>query len=325
MSLRCSKLNVNLGGEPFKLGLLILGYSLMTWIGMFIFGKHVWLSKGEVFSVLFSLFSRFSPTEVRVTNSENNCGTCEAKCEPVGLECVDCYACLENAETEKREFNLRPYALGLIRPGALPNSMMAFVILALAIVSFDGLSETTAWNSVLRFFQDNFSPGVNDVVNTFGLIFAPIGFLLVYLFFSWLMKRFSKTSESSWELARLFVFSMVPIALAYNVSHYISYLIVQGQAVISLVSDPFGFGWDLFGTADHWINLNVANSKYIWFTSVAVIVLGHVIGVYLAHLVAFREFRNKSFALKSQYPMLGLMVAYTATSLWIISQPLVQP
>jgi hypothetical protein len=51
-------------------------------------------------------------------------------------------------------------------------------------------------------------------------------------------------------LAAAYAFSLVPIALAYQMAHYYTYLLIQGQMIISLVSDPLGWGWNLFGTAD---------------------------------------------------------------------------
>ena len=57
---------------------------------------------------------------------------------------------------------------------------------------------------------------------------------------------------------------------------------------------------------------------------VILIVLGHVIAVYLAHLRAGERFKTARNALLSQYPMLLLMVAYTMTSLWILAQPITE-
>ena len=55
----------------------------------------------------------------------------------------------------------------------------------------------------------------------------------------------------------------------------------------------------------------------------AAIVLGHIIAVYIAHVISLRTVSNHSSALRGQYPMLLLMVSYTVTSLWIIAQPIV--
>jgi hypothetical protein len=120
------------------------------------------------------------------------------------------------------------------------------------------------------------------------------------------------------------VFSLIPIALAYNLAHFLSFLLIQGQLIIPLASDPFGAGWDLFGTADYVINIGVINARFVWFFSVAVIVAGHVIAVYLAHVQAMQLFSNRSLVIKSQLPMLGLMVLYTVVSLWIVSRPIVE-
>jgi hypothetical protein len=107
-------------------------------------------------------------------------------------------------------------------------------------------------------------------------------------------------------------------------AHYLTYLLTQGQLLIPLASDPFGFGWDLFGTADYRVDLNLVGARFAWYTAVAAIVIGHVIAVWVAHIVALRLFRSHAVALRSQYPMLALMVGYTAISLWILAQPIVE-
>ena len=53
------------------------------------------------------------------------------------------------------------------------------------------------------------------------------------------------------------------------------------------------------------------------------IVTGDIAAVYLAHTMAMRMFGDARAALRSQFPMLVLMVGYTVTSLWIIAQPIV--
>lgn len=51
---------------------------------------------------------------------------------------------------------------------------------------------------------------------------------------------------------------------------------------------------------------------------------GHVIAVYLAHVVALRLLGDSRRVQRSQYPILVLMILYTVSSLWIISQPIVE-
>ncbi len=117
--------------------------------------------------------------------------------------------------------------------------------------------------------------------------------------------------------------SLVPIAIAYHLSHYLSYLLIAGQNIIPLVSDPFGMGWDLFGTAAYTVDIGIVNARMIWYVSVTAIVVGHVLAVCIAHVMAVRVFRARAQVICSQIPMLILMVGYTMVSLWILSQPIV--
>jgi hypothetical protein len=124
-------------------------------------------------------------------------------------------------------------------------------------------------------------------------------------------------------VAYAFVLSLVPIAVAYHLAHYFSLLLTAGQFVIPLASDPFGFGWNLFGTAGYKVDLGILSPYVLWYSAVVLIVAGHAIAVFVAHLEAWRLFGNQRDALASQVPLLVLMVAYTMLSLWILAQPIV--
>ena len=311
---------------PFKLALLVLLYSAITWAGMLAFGKHQWLRHGETFSVLFGFFARFSPTEVRVDDGRL-CRACGMECYLAEDGCVDCYECFERASPDRREFNLRPFAVGLALPRPVSAGTAFFVILALATVTFDGLTATPLWVDIRTELLSPASAfGVDPlkVVDTLALVLFPVLFFAVYAAFSWAIRQLSGQRVPVDQVVRAFVFSLDPIALAYNTAHFLSLLAIQGQLIFPLVSDPFGFGWDLFGTSDYRIDITVVNAKFIWFMSVSAIVLGHIVSVYLAHVVSLRRMADHSMALRSQYPMLVLMVFYTATSLWIIAQPIVK-
>jgi hypothetical protein len=125
-------------------------------------------------------------------------------------------------------------------------------------------------------------------------------------------------------LARRFAFSLVPIAIAYNVAHYLSFLLIQGQYLIPLASDPLGRGWNLLGTAGYRVNIAVIGARFEWYAAVSVIVLGHITAVWHAHRTAQHAIAAPRQALASQYPMTALMVAYTVTSLSILAAPVVE-
>lgn len=310
---------------PAHLAGLALAYSIVTWAGMYLFGKERWLRHGEAFSLAFGVLARFAPTEVRVARPAV-CEACGLGCRDRDGECVNCYDCFGRAAGADREWNLRPWAVGLLRNEAVSPSMAAFVLLMLSAVTFDGFMATPAWGGLEGFLAA--LAGVSGahliLVQTLGLVSFPVLFLGAYLAVSKLMGAASGGRLGTGELARGFVFTLVPIALAYHLAHYLSYLLIQGQLIIPLASDPFGFGWNLLGTAGYRIDIGVVGARFAWYTAVTAIVLGHIVAVYLAHAVAVRVFEARGAAVRSQYPMSALMVGYTVVSLWILAQPIVE-
>jgi hypothetical protein len=289
---------------PANVARLGLGYSVLTWLGMFLFGREAWLRSGEVFAVYFGLLARLAPTEVRVTGA--------------------------GAAAAVRELNLRPPAAGLLDARPAPVSTAAFALVMLATVTFDGLRETPLWAGVLTRLSRPGEP-LSDAVwyasGTAGLLLLPCLFGAVVLGAGAAMARLTRGAArpgSAGELARLFVLTLLPIAFAYHLAHYLSYLLVAGQLVIPLASDPFGYGWDLFGTAHYKVDAGLVGARFAWYTSVVVIVLGHVLAMYLAHRIALDRFGDPRTARRSQYPLAALMVAYTMVSLWILAQPVVE-
>jgi hypothetical protein len=115
-----------------------------------------------------------------------------------------------------------------------------------------------------------------------------------------------------------FAHSLVPIAFAYVVAHYFSFLLIEGQIGIVALSDPFGRGWNLFGTADHLIDIALLSATTIWYVQVLAIVTGHVGGVILAHDRAIAAY-PPGVAIRTQYALLAVMIVFTASGLLILS------
>lgn len=294
---------------PQVLATLILVYSGLTWLGMAAFGRDNWLEKGEAFSLAFGVFGRFAP---------------------IGRHSRD------GADGQPGGWYLRPFSSGLIMDRPCHSSMTAFVLLMLSTVTFDGLKETPTWTAFLRWAALKRSYhstrlALHDIgldfllfVETLMLVLIPLVFFFVYKVFSRFTGIATGSKRPDSEIAGLFVFSLVPIAIAYHLAHYLSYVLVAGQQIIPLASDPLGFGWDLFGTADYQVDIAIVGAKFVWYTAVVAIVAGHVIAVAVAHFIALRVFNTAQASLRSQYPLLTLMVGYTVASLWILSQPIIE-
>ena len=308
---------------PRALGWILICYTAYNFAGMSRYGRDVWLRNAEGFTVVYGFMSRFAITEARVPRSV--CRACSGVggCPAGADDCVDCYQCYRAAPPAQRELNLRPPCVGLNRLGDVTTPALCLVILLLSTVSFDGLSATPEWVVFSTQFLLQLPTVGGYVANLVGAIGLPIVFGLLYLATCRIMGAMSGQAQPEYrELARAFVFSLLPIALAYHYAHFLGFLLINGQRFIVLASDPFGWGWDLFGTADAIINIGVLSPVFIWYFSISAIVIGHVAGVYLAHVQAVRLYSNRRAALLSQAPMLALMVCYTCASLWIISRPI---
>jgi hypothetical protein len=123
------------------------------------------------------------------------------------------------------------------------------------------------------------------------------------------------------ELRTGFAHTLIPIALAYIVAHYFSFFVFQEQAQFGyLLSDPLGTGHtNLFGTVNNEVDYKLLSANMIWYVQVAALVVGHVIGLMLAHdraLVYWPDYRK---ATASQYWMLAVMVAFTCFGLYLLS------
>lgn len=138
-----------------------------------------------------------------------------------------------------------------------------------------------------------------------------------YWLASWAAARLAPgESLTATAVARSFAHTLVPIAFAYAFAHYFTLVIFEGQILFSAISDPFGRGWNLFGTATWSVNFWLSPNS-IWYIQVVAIVGGHLAAVILAHDRSLAIFPREDAA-KSQYAMLALMVALTVFGLTLL-------
>ena len=123
--------------------------------------------------------------------------------------------------------------------------------------------------------------------------------------------------------------ALVPIAFGYLLAHNAAYLLVNSQLMLPLLGNPVGMqSWPVhlpYPFNDSYEpNHTFLPSAFYWYLGVVVIVAVHVVAVVLAHLHLAGSARNQRRARRSEHPWLVAMVTYTALSLYLIAQPLVQ-
>ena len=197
----------------------------------------------------------------------------------------------------------------------------------LSTVLFDGMLGGQVWWLTQRAITRALPQFVDDngyILGTIGLIGVWLLFLAAYRLTCEITAPARRCGRRRRTLARAFALTLVPIAVAYNVAHNFSSLLVQGQQLIPLLSDPLGLKWDLFGAATYRPDIGIIDARITWYVAISAIVTGHVISVWLAHRVALREFATPRRAVIASIPLTMLMVIYTAISLSVIAEPMVK-
>jgi hypothetical protein len=280
---------VAVGLDPHAAALAAALYSVYTLAMMALFGVEQWCRTGEIFSVYFGMFGRL--------------GSFGTKDGRLGVR--------------------RPFAAATTW-ATVPGSA-AVVIASIATTSFDGAQEGAFKGALESTFNHLVDAGLGltaalRTTDTIFILLTFAGVALVYLI--GVRGMAGVPGAPSFEKLRSgFAHTLIPIAFAYLVAHYFSLFVFQEQAQFTyLLSDPLGTGTtDLFGTASSGIDFQLLSANAIWYVQVGALVIGHVVGLTLAHDRATAYWGDYRQAARSQYWMLAVMVAFTCFGLYLLS------
>jgi hypothetical protein len=279
--------------RPIVTGVALLVYAVITALAGMLFGAEAWLTRGEMFSVLYSTWGRLGWWRFGRPGRSGFLG---------GLE---------------QDFEASV-------------SRITFVFLLLMSVTFDGLLATPAWKRLELQLPPSFSVGSARYIAIAEAAFITLVFLAWVVFgtFSRAVRQVGRLSGSLNRTVVTLIPSLLPIAFGYLVAHNFDYLLVNGQLLIPLSGNPFGInGWQWLPAPfndSYEIHRQPVPSAAIWYFQVALIVLVHIAAVVVAHRHLARVTRTKVEAQRSEWPWIAAMVAYTMTSLWLLAQPIVK-
>jgi len=278
---------------PTRVATIALLWTVLNLLGMFLFGKGQWQKRGDIFSLYFSMLGQF------------------------GI-----FTFCKKTSTLK----LRLPGEGILLDSNLWQSVSgvaAFIIAMLSIVLFDGLHGSSAWELFVKLIQTLGLIQLSSsdyALGTTGLLFVWLFFVGLFYISCLISSQFTSISAS--HLTNIFSAALIPIAVAYLFAHNFSSLAIQGQSMIFLASDPLGWGWDLFGTANFHPNIGLIDAGTTWYLAVTSIVLGHVIALLLNHFIAMRIVGSTRMAALITIPQTILMIMFTMLSLVIIAEPM---
>jgi hypothetical protein len=283
--------------DPERLAWALAIYTVFNIAACVVFGYETWTRRGECLSVFLGMIARMAMLEADEADAAG-----------------------------RRRLRLCVPGAKLANATALPLTGAAFLLLALSTVSFDGLMLTFFWLSAIGVNPLEF-PGRSEVmaantIGLFGMFAALAGVFFASIFIG---ERLAGAKLSYAKTAGRLVWSIIPISLVYHFSHYLGALLVDGQYALAALSDPLIRGWDLFGTAGLHVQAGLvlgARATWIfWNVQAGAIILGHLIAIAMAHVIAYRIHGSARKAALSQVALALLMVFYTAFGLWLLASP----
>ena len=282
--------------DPRKLTILVIFSWLVGFVGMVLFGEKQWCERAEPFSIFFRLIGAFAPLQYEEDKAAKR----------TNIVCV------------------WPGSKLMALP-ALPLSGVLFVLLTLSSVSFDGFSKTFTWASWIGVNPLEF-PGRSAVTyaNSFGYI--ALFMLLSLAFFGavYLGCLLAKNSSLFSSACGKLIYAIIPISLAFHLSHYLTVLLINSQYAALAFNDPFALNWNILGFENYMVTTsflsNLDSVSMMWKIQTATIVLGHVASIFIAHLIASDIF-GRTYATISQAFLVLLMIFYTVFGLWLLSTP----
>ena len=193
------------------------------------------------------------------------------------------------------------------------KGMEYFILLMIGTVTYDGLRGTTFWYNLFG------SSTLDITFSTFAFFGINIIIIGSYRFACWFALKVSGEKQDLNNVSLLFGHTMLPIAFAYHVTHYLSLLLYESQTILYRLNDPYGIGWNLFGIDDISINYFLTPVA-LWGIQVFVTLAGHMLSVVLAHDLAIKLFGHQQSD-KTQYIFLLITVGLTLQALFVLSVP----
>ena len=264
--------------NPRLLGLVIIGYTLVTLAGAVLFGRDAWFRYVDPISQVFRCFGRIAPIQ-----------------------------------RTRGGFSIGLPASSLTTPTETSADEAAFIVALLWATTYDGVVGIRPWALTAEFFV---GLGVPPMLLYLGLLIG--GYALFMVAYELAARRARRTADSlvsSSYVRRWFAPSLLPIAAGYHVAHFLGYFVQLSDQLLRTALDP----------------MTVTTVSLValpgWFGSLQLmfVIAGHLLAIWVAHALSFELFPGRLQPIRSQYPFTIVMIFYTMTSMWIVSQPYIPP
>lgn len=274
------------------------------------------------------LYSQVAPLEVRVkdfsicaTHTEKTCYRgndqgygCPWLVFPAALDkntyCGLCTECLKTCPHDNMGVFVRAPAKDLetTKGRRLDEAYKAFIMLTCALAY--SIVLIGPWSAL----KESAYAIATPAWFAYALVFLAANLVIVpgvFLLCAWLTR---KISFEKFSLRRTFVeyaYVLVPLGLAAWIAFSLSFVLINFSYAWQVLSDPFGWGWNLFGTAMWTWTPYLAGMQSLLQIPILIAGLVAAIGI------AFRTARAQGVSPRAALPIVAFCAAFTVVLLWL--------
>jgi hypothetical protein len=233
-----------------------------------------------------------------------------------------CTECIKTCPNDNIALNVRPFLSDLWQTRKMGIDVAAIVVLMLGITVFQTLEMLQPWENISSSLQSATGLSGHMVLTLSFLAMGVIAPLVIFTAWSALTRWIGGNGAKLRTVFIGFSFAFLPIALGAHLAHNLNHFLSEGPpAVVPVISDPFGWGWNLFGTANLVIGplLSMSPLRLLQMTLVA---LGYIGAVYTGWRVARQTFGDNLRSIAGLAPMLVLMIAFAGINLYLLNLPM---
>lgn len=316
---------------PLVSGIVLLAFILLAVALSLIFERRTFCRYVCPVGGFIGLYSTVAPLELRVKDREV-CRQHQAKecyfgsevghgcpwlVQPWRLErnvhCGLCTECLKTCPKDNVALNVRPFGSDLfVRSGRNLGEAFTALVMLTSVLIYSAIF-LGPWGWLKDWANDTTLSGKG----MYAAAFLSINLLIVpglFLLATALSRRLSRLREVT--LKQHFVdqaYALVPMGLSMWIAFSFSFLFTSGSYAISVLSDPFGWGWDLLGTRAYpWTPYLPQVVPYLQLVA---LLAGLVLSIYVAYRLARQHSASSSRSIRGLIPVAGFLSAATVTFL----------
>ncbi|MCZ7399207.1 MAG: 4Fe-4S binding protein [Candidatus Methanoperedens sp.] len=283
---------------------------------------------------LIGLYSMFAPFELRAKEKET-CKTCKEKYCISGNEngyacpvfeypgtmeknthCVLCTECVKTCHRNNISFNLRSFAGDFLNLTKTRMDESLFILMLLGVTIFQTLIMIRPWAVFTRDLMI-YTGTSYDTVRFVLFITSAVIPILIYSIVIAVSKLFNRKTSFK-DIFTGYAYSIIPLGLLMHLSHNLRHLLEEGTGIIPVLSDPFGFGWNIFGTSGY-MPAPLLGSNNILLIQWLLMLIGLGFSISIGKNISRRIFRGNDSA---YFPVLVFVLIIFVFNLWILGQPI---